>query len=206
MKPSELAQYRFSGTLPSPVELDGTLIASGDFSHLVDDASFSPEPRFGVLLPEGFIDRLSHLEIPIMVGTSVNFVGQATFVCEVWPTGYQMLPYRMTEVYEFTYQDEHVGKHHFRVTGIPHDIYIHAPADLTAHVLTAIQPLFERSYTVIGLKKHLLARGWTLLHRALSGDRLGEVQEVLQGLGIAYELRRVPKGIEWRAQQDEYLA
>ncbi len=109
MKPSELAEFRFTGKLPtpelpSPVELEGTLIASGNFSHLIDadTPDYSPEACFGVLLPEGLIERLSHLPIPLLAGSSVNFVGHATFTCEVWPTGYPSLPYRMTEVYSFT--------------------------------------------------------------------------------------------------------
>ena len=80
------------------------LIASGDFSHLIDadTPDYSPDPCFGVLLPEGLIQRLRHLPIPLLGGSSVNFVGHATFVCDVWQTGYRSLPYRMTEVYGFT--------------------------------------------------------------------------------------------------------
>lgn len=210
MKPSELAKYRFSGKIPEPelplpVELEGTLIASGNYSHLIDldVADFSPDPCFGVLLPEGLVDRLSHLEIPLLSGSSVGFVGQATFVCDVWQTGYQMLPYRMTQVYEFTYEDKHVGKHSFHVSYIPYDIYIRSPEDANASLLKNLQPHFERNFTIMELRKHITTRDDILLHRSLEGEQLFDVERSLKDLGVAYELRHVAKGNDWLRQYKE---
>lgn len=200
MKPSELAQFRFSGELPSPVELEGTLIASGNYSHLVDDAEFSPDPCFGVLLPEGLIDRLNYLQIPILGGSSVNFIGQATFICDVWQTGYQMLPYRMTQVYSFTYEDKYVGKHSFHVSYMAYDVYIRVTQDPNATTLKTLQPCFERAFTLMELRKHLSEHDQTLLHRSLEGEQLANVETILKGLGIDYELRRIPKGNDWLLQ------
>jgi len=197
MKPSELAKFRFSGELSSPVELEGTLIASGNYSHLVDEAEFSPAPCFGVLLPEGLIDRLSHLKIPLLGGSSVNFVGQATFVCDVRQTGYQMLPYRMKQVYNFTYEDEYVGKHSFHVSQMAYDVYICAPQNLDTAMLKTLKPYFERTFTIMELRKHLNECNKTLLHRSLEGEQLVEVENILKGLGIDYELRFISKGHDW---------
>lgn len=153
-----------------------------------------------MLLLEGLIDRLSHLDIPLLVGSSVNFVGQATFVCDVWQTGYQMLPYRMAQVYEFTYEDEHIGKHSFRVSYMPYDIYIRSPKGANASLLKRLLPHFERNFTIMELRKHLATRDDTLLHRSLEGEQLFDVERCLKELGVAYELRRVAKGNDWLGQ------
>jgi len=193
MKPSELAKYRFSGGLPSPVELEGTLVASENYSHLIDEEEFSPDPCFGVLLPEGLIERLTHLDIPPMVGSSVIFVGQATFVCDVWHTGYRMLPYRMVQVYEFTYEDKYVGKHSFHVSYMAYDVYIISPKEACASTLKALLQLFERRFTTMELRKHLRERDDVLLHRALEGEQLFAIEQRLQEIGVKYELRRIPQ-------------
>lgn len=207
MKPSELAKFRFTGKLPTPelptpVELEGTLLASGDFSHLIDadTPDYSSDPCFGVLLPAGLIQRLRHLPIPLLVGSSVNFIGHATFFCEVWPTGYPSLPYKMTEVYSFTYEDKYVGKHTFHVSHMAYDIYLKAGQEWDAHRLKCLQPYFERKLTIMGLRKHLRESEAVLLHRALEGMQLSDVKKVLEKLGIRYELRRVPKGNDWLQQ------
>lgn len=207
MKPSELAKFRYSGKwpppeLPSPVELEGKLIASGDFSHLIDldTPDFSPVPCFGVLLPRGLIDRLDHLQIPLLCGSFVNFVGYSTFICEVWQTGYHMLPYQMTQVYSFTYEDEYVGKHSFHVSDMAYDIYIHATQNLDAGALKALLPCFERKFTIMELRKHLNTDEQTLLHRSLEGKRLSDVEKILKELKLSYQLRRVPKRNDWIQQ------
>ncbi len=213
MRPSELAKFRFTGKLPtpelpSPVELEGTLIASGDFSHLIDadTPDYSPDPCFGVLLPEGLIQRLSHLPIPLLGGSSVNFVGHATFVCDVWQTGYPSLPYRMTEVYSFTYEDKYVGKHTFHVSHMAYDIYLHDGQEWDAHRLKCLLPYFENKFTIMGLRRYLQGSGTVLLHRALKGTQLSGVEEVLEKLGVSYELRRIPKGNDWLQQYKDEVS
>lgn len=213
MKPSELAKLRFTGKLPShdlpsPVELEGTLIASGNFSHLIDadTPDYSPEPCFGVLLPEGLIERLSHLPIPLLGGSSVNFVGHATFVCDVWQTGYPALPYRMTEVYSFSYEDKYVGKNTFHVSHMAYDVYVNADRSWDAYRLKSLLPYFEGKFTIMGLRTHLQGNGVVLLHRALKGTQLSEAEDVLTKLGVRYELRRVPKGIDWLEQYKDEVS
>ena len=212
MKPSELAKYRFNGKLPSPelpspVKLEGTLVASGNYSHLIDAdiPNFCPDPCFGILLPEGLVERLDHLQIPVLGGSSVQFFGYAEFICDVWQTGYQMLPYRMTQVYEFSYEDEYVGRHMFHVSHMAYDVYILAPSDANAKMLKALQPYFERKFTIMELRKHLGERGFTLLHHSLEGERLFEVQRVLKDLEIEYEQRRVAKGNDWLQQYKDFF-
>lgn len=212
MKPSELAKFRFTGKspspeLPSPVELEGKLIASGNLSHLIDSDTpdYSHASCFGVLLPEGLIDRLDHLPIPLLGGSSVNFVGYATFICDVWQTGYHMLPYRMTKVYSFTYEDDYVGKHSLHVSHMSYDVYINANEDWDAGALKSLLPFFESNFTIMELRKHLNSRENMLLHRSLEGERLSDVEEILKELGVRYELRRVPKGTDWLQQYKDEL-
>ena len=96
------------------MELEGTLVASENLSYLVN--SDTPDFWLRVLLPEGLIDRLTHLHIPLSGESSVNFVGYATFICDVRQTGHHIPTFRMNQVYSFTYEDKYVGRHSFHVS------------------------------------------------------------------------------------------
>lgn len=106
----------------------------------------------------------------------------------------------MTEVYSFTYEDKYVGRHEFNVSHMAYDIYLSAGQEWDAHRLKSLLEYFERKFTVMELRMHLQGNGAVLLNRALKGAQLSEVEEVLKKLGVRYELRRVPKGIDWLEQ------
>ena len=204
VKPSELANYRWQGTLDrptlphGPVELQGCLLVSGAWSHLIDDSSLGNfEICYGVVVPEEAVQNLDCLDIPISGGTSVKYVGKANFICDVWQTGYPALPYRMTRVYEFTYQDKYVGKHKFKLHDIHRDLYVKVPKMVSAQQIATINKYTERKFSAMELKNELTSGLVFLVSRAINEEQQNSAKLELEGMGFEVVLTHVAVGNDW---------
>ncbi len=196
MKPSEAARLPYEAH-SRPVEIEGFLIASGVYSHLVDseDILRSREPHFGILINHEAIRCLETLELDNYAGSWVGYTGHVRLKGTMTHTGFSMLPKYIYFLYYLTYWNDRIGTHEFHFSDTFKDVHLISPKSVRADLLRDIAPYFERTDTYMSIKSYLEENDRFLLQAHVQGEELEKTEALLRRHDLHYELIECEVGL-----------